>query len=64
MNTSKGRTMLPIILIYGLIGGVIVGAPMVWGMLTFDPSNGSMPENGAIIGYATCWSRSPACSSA
>jgi hypothetical protein len=53
MNTSKGRTMLPIILIYGLIGGVIVGAPMVWGMLTFDPSSGSMPENGAIIGYAT-----------
>lgn len=45
--------MLPIILIYGLIGGVIVGAPMVWGMLTFDPSSGAMPENGAIIGYTT-----------
>lgn len=45
--------MFPIILIYGLIGGVIVGAPMVWGMLTYDVNNGQMPENGAIIGYAT-----------
>ena len=45
--------MLRIILIYGLIGGVIVGAPMVWGMLTYDVNSGQMPENGAIIGYAT-----------
>ncbi len=44
--------MLRIILIYGLIGGVIVGAPMLWGMLTIDP-NGPMPENGALVGYAT-----------
>jgi len=45
--------MLRIILIYGIIGGVIVGAPMLWGMLTFDVSAGEMPENGAIIGYTT-----------
>lgn len=43
--------MLGIILIYGAIGGVIVGAPMLWGMLTFDVSAGQMPENGALIGY-------------
>lgn len=45
--------MLRIILLYGLPGAIIVGAPLLWGMLSFDPSNGSMPENGAIIGYAT-----------
>src|SRR5687768_10880023 len=45
--------MFPIILIYGLIGAVIVGAPMLWGMLAFDVNNGAMPENGAVIGYAT-----------
>lgn len=45
--------MLRIILLYGTIGGVIVGAPMLWGMLTFDVSAGEMPENGAIIGYTT-----------
>lgn len=45
--------MLRIILLYGIIGGVIVGAPMLWGMLTFDVSAGEMPENGAIIGYTT-----------
>lgn len=44
--------MLRIIVIYGLIGGVLVGAPMLWGMLTIDP-NGPMPENGALVGYAT-----------
>ena len=45
--------MLRIILIYGIIGGLIVGAPMVWGMLTFDLSTREMPENGALIGYTT-----------
>jgi len=45
--------MIRIILIYGLVGAVIVGAPMVWGMLNFHPADGAMPENGAIIGYAT-----------
>jgi pheromone shutdown protein TraB len=44
--------MLRIILIYGAVAGVIVGAPMLWGMLTTDP-NGPMPENGALVGYAT-----------
>jgi pheromone shutdown protein TraB len=44
--------MLRIILIYGAIAGVIVGAPMLWGMLTTDP-NGPMPENGALVGYAS-----------
>ena len=45
--------MLRIILIYGLIGAVIVGGPLLWGMLTFDVNSGEMPENGALIGYAT-----------
>ena len=45
--------MLRIVLIYGLIGAVIVGGPMLWGMLTFDVNSGEMPENGALIGYAT-----------
>lgn len=44
--------MLKIILLYGLPGAVIVGAPMLWGMLAMDP-DGPMPENGALIGYAT-----------
>ncbi len=44
--------MLKIILLYGLPGAVIVGGPLLWGMLTFDPANG-MPENGAVVGYAT-----------
>lgn len=44
--------MFRIILIYGLIGAVIVGAPMLWGMLTLDP-NGPIPENGELVGYAT-----------
>lgn len=44
--------MLRIILLFGLPGAVIVGVPMLWGMLTTDPK-GPMPENGALIGYAT-----------
>lgn len=44
--------MLRIILIYGLIGAAIVGAPMLWAMLTIDPT-APMPENGALVGYAT-----------
>jgi hypothetical protein len=45
--------MLKIILLYGLPGAVIVGGPLLWGMLTFDVNSGEMPENGALIGYAT-----------
>lgn len=45
--------MLGIILIYGLIGAVIAGGPLLWGMLTFNVNSGQMPENGALIGYAT-----------
>jgi hypothetical protein len=45
--------MLRIILIYGLIGAVIVGGPLLWGMLAFDVNSGKMPENGALVGYAT-----------
>jgi hypothetical protein len=45
--------MLRIVLGYGLIGAVIVGAPMLWGMLTLQGSDGGMPENGALIGYTT-----------
>jgi hypothetical protein len=45
--------MLRTILIYGLVGAVIVGGPLLWGMLTFDVNSGEMPENGALIGYAT-----------
>ena len=44
--------MLKTILLYGLPAAVIVGVPMLWGMLTMDP-DGSMPQNGALIGYAT-----------
>lgn len=44
--------MLRVVLVYGLPGALIVGAPMLWTMLTMDP-NGPMPDNGALIGYAT-----------
>jgi len=44
--------MLRIILIYGLPAALIVGGPLLWGMLAVDP-NGPMPENGALVGYAT-----------
>lgn len=44
--------MLRIILIYGLIGAVIVGAPMLIGMLTM--SGEEMPGSlNAVFGYAT-----------
>lgn len=45
--------MLRIVLIYGLIGAVIAGGPLLWGMLAFDVNSGEMPENGALVGYAT-----------
>lgn len=45
--------MLRIILIYGRIGAVIAGGPMLWGMLTFDVTSEEMPETGALVGYAT-----------
>ncbi len=44
--------MLWIILGYGAVGAVIVGGPMLWGMLNMPPG-GAMPENGALIGYTT-----------
>ncbi len=44
--------MLKTILVHGLPAAVIVGVPMTWGMLTMDP-DGPMPQNGALIGYAT-----------
>lgn len=44
--------MLRIILLYGLPGALIVGAPLAWGMLTLD-LNAPMPENGALVGYAS-----------
>lgn len=43
--------MLRIILLYGLPGAIIVGGPLLWGMLTTPP--GVIPENGAFIGYTT-----------
>lgn len=41
--------MVRIILIYGAIGGLIVGAPMVVSMLTL--SEDAVPENAALYGY-------------
>ena len=41
--------MLRIILLYGIPGAVIVGAPMLYGMLTGQQD----AANGAIIGYTT-----------
>ncbi|MDP3492487.1 MAG: DUF4199 domain-containing protein [Hyphomonadaceae bacterium] len=43
--------MLRIILIYGSVAGLIVAAPMVWGMVS--NTTGEIPENGAMIGFAT-----------
>jgi hypothetical protein len=43
--------MLRIILLYGVPGALIVGIPLLWGMLATPP--GVIPENGALIGYAT-----------
>lgn len=43
---------LRIILLFGLPGALIVGAPMVWGMLTQDATS-PVGQNGVIIGYAT-----------
>ncbi len=44
--------MIWIILGYGAVGGVIVGAPMLWGMLTADTMS-PMGEGGALIGYGS-----------
>jgi hypothetical protein len=41
--------MLRIILIYGVIGGLIVAAPMAVSMLT--TTEGAIPENAALYGY-------------
>ncbi|HTU67557.1 MAG TPA: DUF4199 domain-containing protein [Steroidobacteraceae bacterium] len=45
--------MLPLILRYGLIGGLIVAAPMTWRMFTADPQNPGDPLGGMLIGYLT-----------
>ena len=45
--------VLRLILLYGVPGALIFGAPLLWGMLSFDPAGGAMPETGAIIGYLT-----------
>jgi hypothetical protein len=45
--------MLRLILLYGVPGALIVGAPLLWGMLAFDPAGSAIPENGAVIGYTT-----------
>lgn len=44
--------MIWIILGYGAVAGVIVGAPMLWGMLTADGTS-PMGDSGALIGYAS-----------
>ncbi|MEQ1784561.1 MAG: DUF4199 domain-containing protein [Hyphomonadaceae bacterium] len=41
--------MFRIILLYGIPGAIIVGGPMLWGMLTGQQDQ----SNGAIIGYTT-----------
>ena len=41
--------MLRIILLYGIPGAIIVGGPMLWGMLTGQQNE----SNGALIGYST-----------
>jgi hypothetical protein len=45
--------VLRLILLYGVPGALIFAAPLLWGMLSFDPAGGAMPETGAIIGYLT-----------
>lgn len=42
--------MLPLILRYGLIAGVIVGTPMIWRMLAAKPGDDN-PLGGMLIGY-------------
>jgi hypothetical protein len=44
--------MLRVILLFGLPGAMIVGVPMLWGMLRLEPGQPT-PEYGALIGYAT-----------
>jgi hypothetical protein len=46
---SKEPTVLRTILIYGLVGGIIVAAPMAATMRT--TTAGSIPENAALYGY-------------
>ena len=40
--------MLRIVLIYGIVGGLIVAAPMAWSTLT---TADTIPENAALYGY-------------
>jgi hypothetical protein len=47
--------MLRIVLIYGVIGGIIVAVPMAVSWFTSD---GTIPENAALIGYSSMCSRS------
>jgi len=41
--------MLRIVLIYGVIGGIIVAVPMIYG--TFTLTEDTVPENAALYGY-------------
>lgn len=41
--------MLRIVLIYGVIGGIIVAVPMLYGTLTLTED--TVPENAAVYGY-------------
>ena len=41
--------MLRIVLIYGIVGGLIVGVPMAFGTLTM--AEDTVPENAALYGY-------------
>jgi len=49
--TEDLASMLRIILIYGVVGGLIVAVPMLVSMLT-TPA-GTIPENSALYGYAS-----------
>jgi hypothetical protein len=41
--------LIRVIALYGLIAGIIVVLPMVWGMLTSD----DLPDTGVVFGYLT-----------
>ena len=43
--------MIRLIALYGVVAGLIVAIPMVWGMLTLTPE--TAPDNGVLIGYLT-----------